>query len=597
VGTITAGTGGDYSTIQAAVDAAGADDVVQVLAGTFNENVTLSKSSVTLQGTLDSNGDWLSILEPPLTSITWTLDEGIGPNVYKTTDISWGNSSSTMPAVLSYDGIMIARIQNYGDNIPPQIGDGWMGSVTGEDDWGWVVLGSSQPYLGTVFGGATTEAAGGVAFDFWSAIYSIWAQHPSDTQTTYFRHADGTNPNTLNIVVSDYLEKGVSIYAGSAGGTEYRDNTIKDLWIRGFYDCINFRNTGCINNVIDHCKITAFAGGGGIRFYEGPTNCVIRNSYISSNPDAKTTGAWGNAGNPTTDKGRNQLIYEHWKYNYHTTDSDSVGFISFNESIDCILEDNIFERGLVAISNSGSATSGLIIRNNIVRDWSSVGMTLLPGASGEIYGNLLHNNNKNFRIHRLQNDYDTTWYVYNNLSCQLEKTGDHIFTHWLAGEPVPVNTRRFYFYHNSFHGGDHVIYYQTGLSDAYGDMPELRFLNNICNAYSPITPEINPPSTLGAWDYNWMGGVNRTDNFDESWWGANNIVDEGAYLWPVVNSTDLLPSWIVPITHAAKYAAGPLPETWPLPVNPPPRDMGAWRPNTLTPADAKIRAAALMIVS
>jgi pectin methylesterase-like acyl-CoA thioesterase len=50
----------DYSTIQAAVDAAGAGDTVQVKAGVYNENVVVSTSSVRLHATsgvvLDGTG-------------------------------------------------------------------------------------------------------------------------------------------------------------------------------------------------------------------------------------------------------------------------------------------------------------------------------------------------------------------------------------------------------------------------------------------------------------------------------------------------------------------------------------------------------------
>jgi MYXO-CTERM domain-containing protein len=48
--TVDAGGGGMYTTIQAAVDAAGDGDILSIASGTYNENVSISAKNVTLQG-------------------------------------------------------------------------------------------------------------------------------------------------------------------------------------------------------------------------------------------------------------------------------------------------------------------------------------------------------------------------------------------------------------------------------------------------------------------------------------------------------------------------------------------------------------------
>jgi parallel beta-helix repeat protein len=58
---LTVGAGGDYLTIQDAVDAASDDDVIHVLLGTYSENVTVDKS-VTIRG--DQGADVTRVTSP-----------------------------------------------------------------------------------------------------------------------------------------------------------------------------------------------------------------------------------------------------------------------------------------------------------------------------------------------------------------------------------------------------------------------------------------------------------------------------------------------------------------------------------------------------
>jgi hypothetical protein len=58
---LTVGTGGTYSTIQAAVDAAGNGDTILIAAGTYREQVTVNGKDITLQGA----GSGQTIIEAP----------------------------------------------------------------------------------------------------------------------------------------------------------------------------------------------------------------------------------------------------------------------------------------------------------------------------------------------------------------------------------------------------------------------------------------------------------------------------------------------------------------------------------------------------
>ena len=59
--TLTVGLGGTYSTIQAAVDAAGNGDTIEIAAGTYREQVTVDGKNITIHGA----GSGQTIIEAP----------------------------------------------------------------------------------------------------------------------------------------------------------------------------------------------------------------------------------------------------------------------------------------------------------------------------------------------------------------------------------------------------------------------------------------------------------------------------------------------------------------------------------------------------
>jgi pectin methylesterase-like acyl-CoA thioesterase len=58
---LTVGLGGTYSTIQAAVDAAGNGDTIEIAAGTYREQVTVDGKNITIHGA----GSGQTIIETP----------------------------------------------------------------------------------------------------------------------------------------------------------------------------------------------------------------------------------------------------------------------------------------------------------------------------------------------------------------------------------------------------------------------------------------------------------------------------------------------------------------------------------------------------
>jgi hypothetical protein len=553
-----------YNTIQEGIDASisGLGDTVQVLAGTYNELLTLNKNNVRLRGQWTDADEPLVILEPPLVSLTWTLDETYGPNVWKTSDIP--HSGTVQPEILSYDGKVIARIRNSGTTTLGGTTDGWMGTNPGVDDWGWDALNSTNPWLISSFADRTIDniPSNPGTVDFWSGIYSIWGSLPNGTES-YFRHKDGLNPNDLPIRAGAPQSFGIMIY-----GT-YSYNTIEGFWIRGFDECIRVRNSGGsppLGTLLQKNKMTAFSYG--VRIYEGttlgPEDTVVQYNDISTNPDGRVCGAWGATSTTfaTVDTAHKELMYEYWKYVYHISDSDSTPISLFNECQRTILRYNYIHKSMTGIGNVGSLVIGSIIYRNRLQGSSSVGMTLLPGlVNTMIYENELFDIQACFRLHQQHQNYETDCWIFNNKIWQPNNIGNCIFTHWYDSEPQPTAARNFYIYNNSFSGGFTGIYWNSVTADQYGDQPGFLFQNNIFNSVKTIYGTIDPPSQLGDFSYNWCGGSRNTTNEAQSWW-TNNIVDDATEVWPL-DVEQPFANWELPSGHAARNAAGTLPFYYP----------------------------------
>jgi hypothetical protein len=539
-----------WPTLQEAVDAAPDGSTVKIAAGVYNENVTAHRQNIKIIGETDHEGNPLAILEPPKIDIVWTPAEHVGPGVWVTTDIP---SNRDQIATMSYDGVFVTRIRNFG-GINDQ---GWMGSTPGVDAWGWELLASTDPWLITDVGDDGKRPItrnNGNPVNFWDAISCVWAQHPTNGET-YFKHKHGLDPNNLNIVVGESNAAGIFIYFNLPKNID-----ISNLWLRGYDRAIYCRKADNLD--VHHNKITCYDRCG-ICYHGHVVNSFIRHNEFTLGLEEDPLGAWGTySPHGSVEAGLAELMYDFYKYAYHTSSSGSLAVGLWDGSDNVVVEHNNIHDSMSAISIWGFDNMNFHIRHNQISDCSSIGLACLPGSGpGFIYNNRIHSCNIIFRLHRLHQDRPCNYYIYNNICVNPAYRGSIIFTHWFMDEPQPTALREYNIYHNTFSGSYNGLTFNEKAASFYKDIDSINLLNNIFSISNiSIYPQIDlPDATLGNVDYNWFGGGFYDHNRTSDWCGPNNIFEEHQRIW-----SDTETEFKLPDGHAAIDSAGPIPSHWPV---------------------------------
>jgi hypothetical protein len=173
------GTGCDYSTIQEAVDNAGAGDTIRVAAGTYTESLVVG-INVTLEGGYSGPPDWNRDVD---------MHETIILNAVASTPADWDGRQVSKPAVISdgaefkmwYDG------RNYFDEVA-------VGLATSSDGMTWTKSVSNPVLAGDpgAWDGASPEYGSYVIKE--GGVYKMWYEGTGDDgihQTGYATSTDG----------------------------------------------------------------------------------------------------------------------------------------------------------------------------------------------------------------------------------------------------------------------------------------------------------------------------------------------------------------------------------------------------------------------
>ncbi len=513
-----------WKTIGKAANSVKPGDTVNVGAGTFQENVTLSISGtasqpITFQGTRDSKGKWLTIIDPSIdASSGWASASEIGKGVYK-----------------KKFGFEVGAVICDGKNMEGP----WRDII--EKSWGYF----KQPanILRGSFGGYSNVP-------FWEGIEAMWGYRPSNGYT-YIRFKNYDNPNGKDLRVSI--------------GPKYKNSTQ--------YSAIRLRNVAY--NTIRDFHVSGARCGIGLGATKGSevSHCIVEDNFvehgynqIALNPEAPRTtvknvvrynvvtpnrygfsdlGPWGSS-EPKTWPRYNAYWFN--KMQYGQTDCANQ-IVSNNSGSGNAFYGNLLTNGFDGFNltgesiENGTLASGTIIADNRLYNLCMTAFNHNRGhTETQVGGNDIRNAHYGVRLQNLNENHSSTWtlYFYDNSIWQPPGMGSGIFIHGSTSSDQfhPV----IWVYHNSHSGGGRSVSVSTEIQKR-GGLPNVRFLNNLFSSDRGIV------STLGSVSpMNWSNGIGifsynyvRNQGSTPAWWGEKNTQGK-EYLW---NPSKVPSSWSV----------------------------------------------------
>ena len=361
--TLTVGLGGTYSTIQAAVDAAGNGDTIEIAAGTYREQVTVDGKNITIHGA----GSGQTIIEAPdAASLVSNASDSNAPRPTKYAVVTVKGDADVTIAGVTVDGRDQASIPN-----PP----------TNYDFMAIYVLNSDAHIDGVVAKGAD-ELAG-------ADVSGIQRNH-AILATSHDAAHGGTGAHTVEIensTVSGFQKTGIFVN-GSTLTANIHDNTIvgthtantaqNGIQVGSLFGVVGDGDFSGTHATIDHNTITDIGNSGpagsasGIIVFSGDASTVsITNNTLTgwaapqANGNSGITFVDSNGGAVTGntisgfDAGLNVL--DQFGGTLHTPVSHS-GNIYNNDVVNIALEPN--PAGTTGLTFSGSEGHDELIGGN-----------------------------------------------------------------------------------------------------------------------------------------------------------------------------------------------------------------------------------------
>ncbi len=525
-----------FSSIQKGIDSAGPGDIVRIGPGVYYERIEIRQSGeegapVVLEGTRGSDGErktWIDAGQAVDPS-TWQAAPEVGPNVFQ------NESFDYEPQFMTVDGKSVGHVYRHKDIAVEGIYHS-RGEVDIPEDHRWRSM-AMEVLSWPEHHRETTRYLGG-SVRFWDVIGGVYAHH-SDEQMgiTYLRLANGVDPRQHEIAISD---GGAVITIDNASYIH-----LKGLAIRNGETGIGISGEEALHNMIDDCYLTH--GRVRVNITDGASYNTVSNNHMTMGFLGSVPGAWG-GGRFSESAAENEYLYNFFKYLHgRGTSSDDRSVAIAGDARGNVIEGNHLEGGLIGIASRNN--TGLIVRNNHIHGFSSVGILVSSGTiDGHFHDNSVHNSNINVRVHDLSRPGSGhRAYIYRNLIFQPGPIGSNTYSHVFVHDddyPEPEIS----FYHNTFVGGSRVV----SLNPRLSGYPEFQFLNNIILVNQPISAAgilYEHPKALGIFDYNWIGG-DFLDN-KPGWFGNNNIIDRGGQLW---SDTTVSTDFHLPEDHPAREA-------------------------------------------
>lgn len=526
-----------FPSIQQAIDQAQPGDRIQVGPGTFHESLHIRRSGqsgapIRLTGARGETGQPLTRLSRgrSIDPQSWQPAPDIGPNVFE------NSSFHVPPAILTLDGRAVAHV--HASRTDRQ--DGTSGFIASLDEHCSSPAGTSHRGLTMLcWPEGQTERVQYAPVDvpFWPTLQALYTHHPT-RGTTLLRLADGRDPRTYQ---TGYSEGGAVVTFDEAGFFEFKNFEITEGDVG-----ILITGEAAQHILIENCHVSL--GRQRIALSGGAGQITVRGCRLTMNPffDVQP-GAW--SGTDSLTAAQKQYIYLFYKHVHGVHDtSDDVG-ITLSRASDVLIENTTLIGGLIGISLGQSRN--IVIRQNTLAHFSSVGITLRTGARGiQIHDNRIHDCNIGVRLHTLNRGDGHEAILYRNHVSQPQAAGTHLFCHTSRGHQ-PFTPPQLWVYHNTFIGGD--LAFNLPHPDMMPEgVPGLHMINNLIlpdhRAYGSYA--VNPrlmdnPQAVGTFDHNHVGGVYPRGV--PAWFGPNNLLAEHAYPDPDLDRTH----YQLPANHPA----------------------------------------------
>ncbi|KKT59378.1 MAG: Sheath polysaccharide-degrading enzyme, partial [Candidatus Giovannonibacteria bacterium GW2011_GWA1_44_25] len=515
-----------FKTIQKAADVVQAGDRVIVKAGTYYGRI-LMKTSGTASAPIVFEGEAGAIIDGSEPTSGWVTAPEIGPGVYKTTNIPYN------PYAMIADGDKnIAKIHDVNMQTNKYV------------NW--------QNLLKTPVDATEQTFCGGNPFVTIKSWDGVEAYFGYLSGTTYIRFKNGDNPITRNLRSSPGPNGCGNCWPMSAA-VRIEDKSyviVKNFLIRGAQWGITLKGSNAANNLIEGNHI--MNGLGRVYIALGAHDNVVRGNKMELNqlgfekypPGADSVAASGCNTTAYPDpyaigvKSRYYFIFKYIVGDSSENNADSGVKIRSSAGANNDIVGNEIFNGIVGMDIA--ETTGGRVHNNTIHNMAAEGIFILNNVRDlQIYDNLLYDSDINIRPQHM-NEGNRLVYIYRNRIYNPHLLGaENFYFHFWPDSPPPSSYPEFFIYHNSIVGG-HIAF---GVGDAVpaGGMPGVRFINNIFSSYQFYTPWMDSAFTtnssmVGAFDYNWAGGIYARGV--PAWFGSNNINARDQKMWNVTTMPD-----------------------------------------------------------
>ena len=441
------------ATIAAAAKRAVPGDTVKIAPGIYREQIVFRKSGkanlpVTFVGTRGKNGEFLTIVEAPGKVIAnWIPAPEVASGVWKT-------PLAQRPDLVMMDGRMIALINSRTmalarrTPLPSEIDEAMLWSSFGADCRrlaGFDLLSLPPEIL------VKHQYFGKRKERFWEVLGNVLAGW--DKGFLYVRFSDGDVPQKHTFTASN--GEGFILHGSHL--------VFKDLQMRGSRRQFRIRGKSS-HNTIDSCFLKH--GGCRVRIDKGAAYTTVKNSIMTAGFIRSDLFQLRSA-----EDMRGGLLYLIFKYIIGSASSDDIGI--YDGGNNTLISGNFIMQGLIGINAAGV---GCEVKDNVVREMSSVGICTFASVSGRFHDNLVMNCGIPLRIHDLRGARaKREEFHYRNLFVQARSAGSQIYVHceshrwgpdmvnfekgtnrYLKNPPDPVDPGKIWIYHNTFWGGhDH----------------------------------------------------------------------------------------------------------------------------------------------